>query len=160
MKACSRELEGRACRERIGGALSGHTSVHHARVVWDPSQSDRRAHKIDLAGQRIAASSAAVLGGDPDKADPEEMFVASLSSCHMLWFLSLARAARFQVTAYEDEPEGTMDGTRFTQVVLHPRVAFDGDIDSEQIASLHHRAHERCFIANSVNCPVEVESRQ
>ena len=157
MKACSRELEGRTALEQIGEALSAHTSVHHARVVWDPSRDDRRAHTIDLANQRLAASGAAVLGGDPDKADPEEMFVASLSSCHMLWFLSLARAARLQVTAYEDEPQGTMDGTRFTRVVLRPKVAFNGDIDSEQIDSLHHRAHERCFIANSVSCPVEVE---
>ena len=87
------------------------------------------------------------------------MFVASLSSCHMLWFLALARAERIQVTSYEDEPEGTLDGTRFTRVVLRPRVAFDGDVDDEQVESLHHRAHERCFIANTVNCPVEVEPR-
>lgn len=160
VKACSRELEGRACLEQIGEALSRHTSVHHARVVWDPSRDDRRAHTIDLAGRQVAASGAAALGGDPDKADPEEMFVASLSSCHMLWFLSLARIARIRVVAYEDEPEGTMDGTRFTRVVLRPRVAFDGDVEEEKIDSLHHRAHECCFIANSVTCPVEVEVRQ
>jgi organic hydroperoxide reductase OsmC/OhrA len=142
------------------GVSKAHTSVHHARVVWDPSRDDRRAHTVGLAGQRLAASGAAALGGDPDRADPEEMFVASLSSCHMLWFLSLARAKRFKVTAYEDEPEGTMDGTRFTHVVLHPKVAFDGDVGDEQIESLHHRAHERCFIANSVSCPVEIEPRQ
>ena len=110
MKACSRELEGRAALERIGEALSAHTSVHHARVVWAPSRDDRRAHTIDLANQRLAASGATVLGGDPDKADPEEMFVASLSSCHMLWFLSLARAERLQVTAYEDEPRERWTG--------------------------------------------------
>ena len=160
VKACSRELEGRAALEQIGEALSAHTSAHHARVVWAPSRDDHRAHEIDLAGQRLAASGAAVLGGDPDKADPEEMFVASLSSCHMLWFLSLARAKRIRVTAYEDAPEGTMDRTRFTRVVLRPKVAFDGDVDDAQIDSLHHRAHERCFIANSVSCPVEVEPRQ
>jgi len=123
MKACSRELAGRASLERVGEALSAHTSVHHARVAWAPSRDDRRAHTIDLANQRLAASGAAVLCGDPDKADPEEMFVASLSSCHMLWFLSLARAVRLTVTAYEDEPEGTMDGARFTRVVLRPKVA-------------------------------------
>lgn len=63
------------------------------------------------------------------------------------------------MTSYEDDPEGTMDGIRFTRVVLRPRVAFDRDLDDEQVDSLHHRAHERCFIANSVNCPVEVEPR-
>jgi organic hydroperoxide reductase OsmC/OhrA len=140
--------------------VNDHTSVHRARVVWGPNRNDRRAHTIDLAGQRLAASGAAVLGGDPDKADPEEMFVASLSSCHMLWFLSLARAARILVVAYEDEPEGTMDGTRFTHVTLRPRVTFDGEIDDDQVDSLHHRAHERCFIANSVRCQVKIEPRR
>jgi organic hydroperoxide reductase OsmC/OhrA len=132
------------------------TSVHRARVIWDAGGDDIRAHTIELAGQRLAASSAAEFGGDPDRADPEEMFVASLSSCHMLWFLALARAEGVGVTSYEDSPEGTMDGTRFTHVVLRPRVAFDGDLDEGRIAALHHRAHERCFIANSVGCLVEV----
>jgi organic hydroperoxide reductase OsmC/OhrA len=130
-------------------------SVHRARVRWDPDRDDLRAHTVEFGEQALAASSA--LDGDPRKADPEEMFVASLSSCHMLWFLSLARAERLRVTAYEDDPEGTMDGTRFVRVVLRPRIAFDGEVESTQIESLHHRAHQRCFIANSVNCPVEIE---
>ena len=91
------------------------------RSTWPTNDSPRRARPS--------------LGGDPDKADPEEMFVASLSSCHMLWFLSLARAERIRVTAYEDEPEGTMDGTRFTCVLLRPKVAFDGEIDDAQVDS-------------------------
>lgn len=133
------------------------TSLHRARVSWDADRDDLRAHTVELAGQRLAASSAVEFGGNPDKADPEEMFVASLSSCHMLWFLALARAERVRVTSYEDDPEGTLDGSRFTRVVLRPRVAFDRDLDRQQVESLHHRAHERCFIANSVSCPVEVE---
>ncbi|HEX5375894.1 MAG TPA: OsmC family protein [Solirubrobacterales bacterium] len=75
----------------------------------------------------------------------------------MLWFLALTRAEGVKVASYEDEPEGTMDGTRFTRVVLRPRVAFDSDLDDQRVESLHHRAHERCFIANSVSCPVEIE---
>jgi organic hydroperoxide reductase OsmC/OhrA len=133
------------------------TSLHRARVSWDADRDDLRAHTVELAGQRLAASSAVEFGGNPDKADPEEMFVASLSSCHMLWFLALARAERVRVTSYEDDPEGTLDGSRFTRIVLRPRVAFDRDLDRQQVESLHHRAHERCFIANSVSCPVEVE---
>jgi organic hydroperoxide reductase OsmC/OhrA len=136
--------------------MSAQSSVHRARVSWEPSGDDVRAHTIELAGQRLAASSAAEFGGDPDRADPEEMFVASLSSCHMLWLLALARAEGVRVTSYEDAPEGTMDGTRFTHVVLRPRVALDGDLDEGRIGALHHRAHERCFIANSVGCLVEV----
>lgn len=134
-------------------------SVHHARVTWDADGSDVRAHTVDLAGQRLAASSAPDFGGDPEKADPEEMFVASLSSCHMLWFLALARTERVGVTSYEDEPEGTMDGDKFIRIVLRPRVVFEGEIDGERLDSLHRRAHERCFIASSVSCPVEIEAR-
>lgn len=134
-------------------------SVHRARVSWDDGKDDVRAHTVELAGQRLAASSAAQFGGNPDKADPEEMFVASLSSCHMLWFLALARAEGIRVISYEDDPEGTMDGTRFTRVVLRPRVAIEHDLDEDQAKSLHLRAHERCFIANSVSCRVDVESR-
>lgn len=133
-------------------------SVHRARVCWSGGdREDIRAHAIGLAGQGLAASSAPEFGGNPDKADPEELFVASLSSCHMLWFLALARAEKIRVASYEDEAEGTMDGRRFTRVVLRPRVGFASEIDAEKVVSLHHRAHERCFIANSVSCPVEVE---
>jgi organic hydroperoxide reductase OsmC/OhrA len=133
------------------------TSVHRARVRWDADEGDVRAHTVELAGQTLPASSGVEFGGNPDKADPEEMFVASLSSCHMLWFLALARAEGVQVTSYEDDPEGAMDGKRFIRVVLSPHATFDVQIDSERVESLHHRAHERCFIANSVSCPVVVE---
>ncbi len=135
------------------------TSLHHAKVSWDADPDDARAHTVELAGQRIAASSAPEFGGDGSKADPEELFVASLSTCHMLWFLALARGEGVRVTSYEDEAEGTLDGERFTRVVLRPRVAFEGEVGGTQLESLHHRAHERCFIANTVNCPVEVEPR-
>jgi organic hydroperoxide reductase OsmC/OhrA len=136
-------------------------SVHRARVRWSGGdREDIRAHTIGLASQGLAASSAPEFGGNPDKADPEELFVASLSSCHMLWFLALARAEKIRVASYEDEAEGTMDGRRFTRVVLRPRVVFASEIDTNKVVSLHHRAHERCFITNSVSCPVEVEPQQ
>jgi organic hydroperoxide reductase OsmC/OhrA len=135
-------------------------SLHRARVTWSGGEGrDVRAHMIELAGEKVAASSAPEFGGDSDRADPEELFIASLSSCHMLWFLALARAQKIRVASYEDEAEGTLDGNRFTRVVLRPRVIFPSEIDAEQIEALHHDAHERCFISNSVNCPVEVEPR-
>jgi organic hydroperoxide reductase OsmC/OhrA len=133
------------------------TTVHRARVVWEGGKEDLRAHSIHVADRVLEASSAPELGGDPAKADPEELLVAALSSCHMLWFLSLSRARRLRVTAYEDDAEGTMDGTRFTRVVLRPRVEFEQDPEAGAIDELHGEAHERCFIANSVNFPVEVE---
>jgi len=137
-------------------------TLHRAEVVWQGTKEDLRAHEITMAGQTVAATGmdskdrdgAALQAG---RADPEEMFVAALSSCHMLWFVSLARAERIRVTSYEDEPEGTMDGTKFTRVVLRPRVEFEGEVAGDVVDRLHHEAHKRCFIANSVSCPVEVQ---
>lgn len=132
-------------------------STHRARLTWRPDAQDSRAHTIELGEQVLPASSAPEYKGDPAKADPEEMLVGSLSSCHMLWFVALARAKRLNLVAYEDDAEGTMDGTRFTGATLRPRATFDDGTDAETIRDLHHKAHERCFISNSVNFPVEVE---
>ena len=137
--------------------MEGALTEHHARVVWEGTKEDLRAHRIEVAGETVAASCAAAWGGNPDRADPEEMFVASLSSCHMLWFLALARGRRLRVTSYEDAAFGTLDGTRITRVALRPEVAFEADPGPGVLAELHHEAHERCFLAASVNFEVEVE---
>lgn len=131
---------------------------HHARVVWEGSKQDLRAHRVEMAGQVLPASSMPERGGDAERADPEEMFVASLSSCHMLWFLHLARERRLRVASYVDDAVGDLDGERITRVELRPRVSFESDPGAEVLAELHHGAHERCFLAASVNCPVEVVS--
>jgi organic hydroperoxide reductase OsmC/OhrA len=95
--------------------------------------------------------------------DPEEAFVASLSSCHMLFFVDFARRAGFVVDSYVDEADGELgkrdDGrTAMTRVTLHPRVTWGGDEpDEAAIAELHHKAHEACFIANSVTSEVRIE---
>lgn len=96
--------------------------------------------------------------------DPEEAFVASLSSCHLLWFLSLAAEAGFCVEHYVDEAEGflgkNVEGKiAMTRVVLRPRVTFVGSSlpTSAQHEALHHAAHDRCFIANSVKTSVSCE---
>lgn len=135
------------------------TTKHHARVIWHGDKRDLRAHEIQLAGQTLVGSCAPTRGGDPEKADPEELFVASLSACHMLWFLDFARRERLRVISYEDDPEGTMDGERFLSVALRPRVEFEDEVSEEVLARLHHRAHGACFIANSVSCEVSVEPR-
>src|SRR5437868_6625745 len=102
---------------------------------------------------------------DPAAVDPEEAFVASLSSCHMLFFLDFARRQGFTLDAYVDEAEGVMekrpDGKiAMTRVTLCPRVTWGGSPpDDASIADLHHRAHEACFIANSVTTEVKVEPR-
>ncbi|MES2137326.1 MAG: OsmC family protein [Pseudomonadota bacterium] len=102
---------------------------------------------------------------DPHGVDPEEAFVASLSSCHMLFFLDLARRAGFVLDSYVDEAEGVLekrgDGKMaMTRVTLRPRVTWGGaPPDEAAIADLHHKAHEACFIANSVTTDVVVEPR-
>ena len=80
----------------------------------------------------------------------------------MLWYLHLAANAGLIVTGYEDQAEGHMQlradgGGAFTRVTLHPRVTIAGDFDAERAAALHHEAHEKCFVASSVNFPVECE---
>jgi organic hydroperoxide reductase OsmC/OhrA len=95
--------------------------------------------------------------------DPEEAIVASLSACHMLFFVDFARRAGFIVDAYVDEAEGALekraDGKMaMTRVTLHARVTWGGNPpDEAAIADLHHRAHEACFIANSVTTEVTVQ---
>jgi organic hydroperoxide reductase OsmC/OhrA len=80
-----------------------------------------------------------------------------VSACHMLWFLDFARRERLRVLSYEDDPVGTMDGKRFLDVILRPRVKFTTDVPQEVVRGLHDRAHVACFIANSVTCEVQVE---
>jgi organic hydroperoxide reductase OsmC/OhrA len=100
---------------------------------------------------------------DPSGVDPEEAFVASLSSCHMLFFVDFARRAGLLLDAYVDEAEGILekrsDGKiAMTHVTLRPRITWSGDApDGAVIADLHHKAHEACFIANSVNTEVTIE---
>ena len=101
---------------------------------------------------------------DLNAVDPEEAFVASLSSCHMLFFVDLARRAGFVVDEYVDEAEGVLDKRDdgkmwMSKVTLRPRVEFSGDKQPSgvDIADLHHRAHDACFIANSVTTEVVVE---
>jgi len=90
--------------------------------------------------------------------DPEEAFVASLSSCHMLWFLHLALEAKLVVERYVDEAVGVLDRTWMSKVTLRPRVTFSGTRPTEeQHRTLHHQAHGKCFIANSVRSEVLIE---
>ena len=98
--------------------------------------------------------------------DPEEAFVAAISSCHMLWFLSLAADAGFRVDKYLDEAVGVMGRnaagkTAVTRVTLQPRVTFSGEKlpTRARIDELHHKAHEECFIANSVTTEILCEPR-
>jgi organic hydroperoxide reductase OsmC/OhrA len=108
----------------------------------------------------IAGSSDAAFRGDASRYNPEEMLVAALSSCHMLAYLHLCAVNKVVVLAYEDHATGTMQEREggsgvFTRVQLSPQVTISGDSDPDTAAALHHKAHELCFIANSVSFPVE-----
>ena len=151
--------------------------MHTATVTWergdqaflDNRYSRRHVIRFDGGAQVPGSSSPHVMKpplSDPSAVDPEEMFVASLSSCHMLWFLSLAAKKRWRVDRYEDQAEGVMeknaDGkVAITRVTLRPAVEFSGDKipGREEIAQLHHEAHEECFIASSVKSDVRCEPR-
>lgn len=133
-------------------------SVHRAHVSWRGTREDLRAHLVTAGGQNVAGSCATDRGGDPAAADPEQLLVAAVSACHMLWFLDFSRRERLRVRRYEDAAEGEMDGTRFVRVVLRPAIEWEGEEPAaEVVVGLHHRAHEECFIAKSLTCPVEVE---
>jgi len=150
-------------------------SAYTATVAWrrgsatftDDKYSRAHTWSFDGGVEVPASASPAVVPLPWSKAaavDPEEAFVASLSSCHMLWFLSIAARARFCVDSYVDDAVGVMARNAegkyaMTVVTLRPKVAFAGERlpTPEQIAALHHKAHEQCFIANSVKTEVRCE---
>ncbi len=110
----------------------------------------------------IEASSDPAFRGDPARHNPEELFVASLASCHMLWYLQLCATSRIVVTSYVDDAVGTMQeekngSGRFVDVLLRPRVSIGASGDPALATRLHEEAHRYCFIANSVNFPVRCE---
>jgi organic hydroperoxide reductase OsmC/OhrA len=101
---------------------------------------------------------------NPMGIDPEEAFVASIASCHMLWFLAGCAQRGHVVDRYDDDPVGMLAKNAhgrlaMTSVTLRPKVSFVDDVDAATLADLHHEAHEACFIASSVNCTITVEPR-
>lgn len=123
-------------------------------------RSYERRYEIQADGKpSIPGSSDPAFGGDRSRYNPEDLLVASLSSCHMLWYLGLCGKAGVVVTAYLDRAEGTMvldpsGSGRFTRVVLRPKVTVAPGTDLERARRLHHEANAMCFIANSVSFPV------
>lgn len=151
-------------------------SEHRATVVWTGAgEADfaanrySRAHRLLFeGGVEVAGSASPAIVAPPlsraDAVDPEALFTAALSACHMLWFLDLARRAGFVVASYRDEARGTLDKVEaakmaMTRVVLRPKIAFEGAAPAPAaLAALHAAAHEACFIANSVTTDVVVEA--
>jgi organic hydroperoxide reductase OsmC/OhrA len=152
-------------------------SQHTASISWKDSSSEfmqgrfSRAHTWTFdGGLKVPASASPSVVrppmSDPTAIDPEEAFVASISSCHMLTFLHRARLAGFQVSSYDDDAVGELTknerGVPFvSKVTLHPRIEYVGDKrpSAEDLTRLHHEAHEQCFIAQSIKTEVAVNDR-
>jgi len=148
-------------------------SLHRAEIVWRSdgqfaSGRYSRRHEIRFDGGAIVTGSSSpdvvpAPMSDPAGVDPEEALIAATASCHMLWFLDLARRAGLDVAAYRDQAEGQMGRnaagrTAIVRIVLRPDIAFAGQApEPAAIERLHHEAHERCFIANSLNGEIVVE---
>jgi len=125
-------------------------------------RSYRRDHDITVAGKPvIPGSSDPAFRGDPSRYNPEELLVASLSSCHMLWYLHLCAVNGIVVLDYRDEASGTMQeeadgGGAFVRAELKPRVTIARGADRGKALALHGEAHHLCFISRSVRFPVDV----
>ena len=152
-------------------------ATHNATIRWFASPGEdfakgqySRGHSWNFDGLTNVAASASphivpAPWSDAAAVDPEEAFVASAASCHMLFFLDFARRAGVIVTSYEDEAEGEMnkgsDGkVRITRITLRPKIVFGGTEPTQAtLDDLHHKSHEACFIANSITSEVVVEAR-
>lgn len=146
---------------------------HHYKVAvdWTGNKGDgtktytsySRDHELSFEGKPVLnGSSDPAFRGDRARYNPEELLVASISACHMLWYLHLCASNGVVVTKYRDDASGTMaEGKggegQFTEAVLRPHVTITKESDAEKARSLHEEAHRLCFIARSVNFPVRNE---
>jgi len=151
--------------------MSGKTHTYVCTTTWTgntgkgtPSYTGySRDHLYAFPGKPdLPGSSDPAFRGDARRYNPEELLVAALSSCHMLWYLHLCAVGGISVLAYRDEATGTLQedaerGGFFTSVVLRPKVTIARGGDPDKARALHQPAHQKCFIANSVNFPVTCE---
>ena len=142
-----------------------------ARVVWTGNEGDgnrryrgyKRSWDVATPGKPVIhCSNDPLLGGDPGLPNPEDLLLASLSACHMLWYLHLACKAGIVVHAYRDDPVGVGETAangagRFLRATLRPEIEVEAGADLARAAAIHHEVHQYCFIARSVNFPVEYE---
>ncbi|SEF47006.1 Organic hydroperoxide reductase OsmC/OhrA [Actinacidiphila yanglinensis] len=151
---------------------SARQHTYRTELVWtgnlgtgtDTYRSYRRTHEVTVPGAPVIAGSADPhFRGDADRWNPEQMLLASLSQCHLLSYLHVCAVNGVVVTGYTDRAEGTMGetpdgGGHFTEAVLRPAVEVASPDMAEKALALHARAHDLCFIANSVNFPVRHEA--
>ena len=145
-----------------------HAHDYKARLVWDGNLGDGtstytgygRKYRVQFEGKPdLAGSADPIFRGDGDVYNPEDLFVAALSSCHLLSYLALCARSKINVIAYEDDASGTMvmrpdGGGKFESVTLRPKVTIAPGGDEKRALELHETAHDLCFIAASVSIPV------
>jgi organic hydroperoxide reductase OsmC/OhrA len=152
---------------------SGRKNAHDykARLVWDGNLGDGtstytgygRKYRVQFDGKPdLPGSADPIFRGDPGVYNPEDLFVASLSSCHLLSYLALCARSKISVVAYEDDATGTMvlrpdGGGSFERVTLRPKVTIAPGGDEKRALELHDTAHDLCFIAASVSVPIRHE---
>ena len=146
-------------------------SEHRVTVSWERTIEDfgyesySRDHSWTFeGGVEVPASAAPGFRGSAERVDPEEAFVAALSSCHMLTFLAIAARKRLVVDGYRDSAVGFLEKDAegklaITRVILRPEVTFAEPQPAEVVEKMHHQSHEHCFIASSVKTEVRVEPR-
>lgn len=146
-------------------------SEHSIRLEWKAAPHAQqpatysRDHKATYSAQvSVAVSAASAYLGNSELADPEQLLVNALASCHMLYFLAICEGNGYVVSSYEDDAVGKVsknpDGTFWvSDIVLHPKTSFSSQKqpDRETLSRLHHRAHKGCFIANSIKTHVSIE---
>lgn len=151
--------------------MAGKEHRYRPTVVWTGNTGEgtagykayERAHVISAPGKSdIAGSSDASFRGDASRWNPEDLFVVSASTCHMLWYLHLCATNGVIVLDYRDEPEGLMieepsGSGAFTRILLRPQVRLAAASNEAKARELHHEAHRMCFIANSVKCEIATE---
>lgn len=143
---------------------------HHATIAWKRTSADftyasyNRAHEWSFTAVTVPASSAVAFKGTAERVNPEEAFVAALSSCHMLTFLAVAAKKRWSLDSYDDAAVGYLEKNEsgklaITRVILQPKVVWSNGVvvSQDELEALHHIAHQECFIASSVKTDVSVE---
>ncbi|MFT5721579.1 MAG: organic hydroperoxide reductase OsmC/OhrA [Motiliproteus sp.] len=145
-------------------------SVHEAAINWQRTGHESEAntysrnHRVTLnGGQEVDVSASVEFKGDPNCADPEQMLVSAVSSCHMLFVLAIAEFQGYRVDSYVDNPKGYLEGNdkkgkQVTRIELFPRIIFSGDTlpDQKAISRIHANAHSNCFIRNSITAEVTI----
>jgi organic hydroperoxide reductase OsmC/OhrA len=151
--------------------MAGHEHHYQVKIIWTGNRGSGtsayrdydRDHIITASGKpEIAGSSDPAFRGDATRWNPEDLLLASISACHKLWYLHFCSVSGVVVTDYIDEAEGTMltdasGGGQFSEMLLRPQVTISKG-DADLALKLHHDAHEKCFIANSVNFPIRCEA--